>query len=164
MRAACACRATFRPAWRARSARRGLRRDQPHQPGDAQFPGHADHRDAHAGALHPASTERVASLDFNAPVVKNFIARLKKKGTVIDSTLATFAFLKQKDGDMNTPFAPIAAHMPPDVQRGFHVGSMKIADAAAQARYEKSYAKMVEFVGLLYKAGVPLVAGTDEMA
>ena len=41
---------------------------------------------------------------------------------------------------------------------------MKIADATVQARYEKSYAKMVEFVGLLYKAGVPLVAGTDEMA
>ncbi|MFL6659372.1 MAG: amidohydrolase family protein [Massilia sp.] len=108
--------------------------------------------------------EKVASLDFNSPVVKNFISRLKMKQTVIDSTLATFAFLKQKDGDMNTPFAPIASHMPPDVQRGFHVGTMKIADAAAQARYEKSYAKMVEFVGLLYKAGVPLVAGTDEMA
>lgn len=108
--------------------------------------------------------EKVAGLDFNAPEVKQFIARLKKQGTVIDSTLATFAFLKQKDGDMNTPFAPIAGHMPPDVQRGFHVGAMKIADAATQARYEKSYAKMVEFVGLLYKAGVPLVAGTDEMA
>jgi imidazolonepropionase-like amidohydrolase len=54
--------------------------------------------------------------------------------------------------------------MPPDVQRGFHLGTMKIADAATLARYEKSYAKMVEFVGLLYRAGVPLVAGTDELA
>lgn len=109
-------------------------------------------------------SEKVAALDFNSPVVKNFISRLKMKGTVIDPTLATFAFLKQKDGDINTPFAPIAEHMPPDVKRGFFVGSMKIADAAAQARYEKSYAKMVEFVGILYKAGVPIVAGTDEMA
>ena len=109
-------------------------------------------------------SEKVASLDFNSPVVQHFIKRLKMKGTVVDPTLATFAFLKQKDGDMNTPFAPIADHMPPDVKRGFHVGTMKIADAAAQARYEKSYAKMVEFVGLLYRAGVPIVAGTDEMA
>ena len=109
-------------------------------------------------------SEKVASLDFNSPRVKDFIKRLKAKGTVVDPTLATFAFLKQKDGDINTPFAPIADHMPPDVKRGFHVGSMKIPDAAAQARYEKSYAKMVEFVGLLYKAGVPIVAGTDEMA
>ena len=109
-------------------------------------------------------SEKVADLDFNSAVVKNFIKRLKMKGTVIDPTLATFAFMKQKDGDINTPFAPIAEHMPPDVKRGFYVGTMKIIDAAAQSRYEKSYAKMVQFVGLLYKAGVPIVAGTDELA
>ena len=109
-------------------------------------------------------SEKTAALDFNSPVIKNFIQRLKMKGTVIDPTLATFAFLKQKDGDINTPFAPIAEHVPPDVKRGFYLGTMKIDDAATQARYEKSYAKMVEFVGLLYRAGVPLVAGTDEMA
>ena len=109
-------------------------------------------------------SEKTGTIDFNSDVVKNFIARLKMKGTVIDPTMATFAFLKQKDGDMNTPFAPIAEHMPPDVKRGFYLGTMKIDDAATLARYEKSYAKMVEFVGLLYRAGVPLVAGTDEMA
>ena len=109
-------------------------------------------------------SEKVAELDFHSPAVKNFINRLKMKQIVIDPTLATFAFMKQKDGDINTPFAPIADHMPPDVKRGFYVGTMKIADAAAQARYEKSYAKMVQFVGILYRAGVPIVAGTDELA
>lgn len=107
--------------------------------------------------------DKTAGLDFDSKRVKDFIARLAKQKTVIDPTLATFAFLKQKDGDLNTPFAPIAAHMPPDVQRGFHVGTMKIDDAATLKRYEKSYAKMVEFVGRLYKAGVPIVAGTDEL-
>ncbi len=38
---------------------------------------------------------------------------------------------------------------------------MNIPDDATAARYEKSYQKMVEFVGRLYRAGVPLVAGTD---
>ena len=38
---------------------------------------------------------------------------------------------------------------------------MKIPDDATAARYDKSYAKMVEFVGRMYKAGVPIVAGTD---
>ena len=108
--------------------------------------------------------EKVAALDFEAPVVRKFIARLKQRQTVVDATLATFAFLKQKDGDINEPFVAIASHMPPDVQRAFHVGEMKIADAATLQRYEKSYAKMVEFVGRLYRAGVPLVAGTDELA
>jgi hypothetical protein len=108
--------------------------------------------------------EKTAALDFDSRPVKDFIARLAKQKTVIDPTLATFAFLKQKDGDLNTPFAAVASHMPPDVQRGFHVGTMKIADDATLKRYEKSYAKMVEFVGRLYRAGVPIVAGTDELA
>jgi hypothetical protein len=109
-------------------------------------------------------SEKVAGLDFDSKPVKQFIAGLKKKGTVVDPTLATFAFLKQADGDLNEPFVAIADHMPPDVKRGFHVGTMKIPDAATRARYEKSYAKMTEFVGRLYKAGVPIVAGTDELA
>lgn len=108
--------------------------------------------------------EKTADLDFDGPAVQQFIATLKAKQIVIDQTLATFAFLKQRDGDVNEPFAPIADHMPPDVKRGFSVGTMKIADAATQQRYEKSYAKMIDFVGRLYRAGVPLVAGTDEMA
>ena len=108
--------------------------------------------------------EKVAGLDFNSKDVKDFVATLKKKQIVIDQTLATFAFLKQKDGDVNEPWAAVEANMPPDVARGFHVGTMKIPDAATQARYEKSFAKMVQFVGILYKAGVPLVAGTDDLA
>lgn len=108
--------------------------------------------------------EKVAGLDFNSKAVKDFVATLKKKQIVVDPTLATFAFLKQKDGDVNEPWAAVKDNMPPDVARGFHVGTMKIADAATQARYEKSYAKMVQFVGTLHKAGVPIVAGTDDLA
>ncbi|WP_426340882.1 amidohydrolase family protein [Pseudoduganella sp. S-14] len=108
--------------------------------------------------------EKVAGLDFNSKEVKDFVATLKKKQIVIDPTLATFAFLKQKDGDVNEPWAAVEGNMPPDVARGFHVGTMKIPDAATQARYEKSFAKMVQFVGTLHKAGVPIVAGTDDLA
>jgi hypothetical protein len=108
--------------------------------------------------------DKSAALKFDSKPVKDFIARLAKQKTVIDPTLATFAFLKQKDGDMNTPFAAIAPHMPPDLQRGFRVGTMKIADEATLKRYEQSYAHMVDFVGRLYRAGVPIVAGTDELA
>ena len=109
-------------------------------------------------------SEKVAGLDFQSKPVKDFVATLAKKKIAIDPTLATFAFLKQRDGDINEPFAPIAEHMPPDVRRGFSVGTMKIADAATLKRYEQSYAKMVQFVGILYRAGVPIVAGTDELA
>ena len=89
---------------------------------------------------------------------------LKKKPTVIDATLATFDFLRQRDGDVPQMLAAVFEHLPIDVQRNRRVGQMKIPDAATAARYEKSYAKMIEFVGRLYHAGIPLVAGTDEIA
>jgi cytosine/adenosine deaminase-related metal-dependent hydrolase len=108
--------------------------------------------------------EKTGDLDFESKPVKDFIAMLAKKQIVIDPTLSTFAFLKQQDGDVNEPWAPVEANMPPDVARNFHVGTMKIPDAVVQKRYEKSFAKMVEFVGRLYKAGVPIVAGTDDLA
>lgn len=108
--------------------------------------------------------KKTADIDFNSKAVKNFVKTLKDKKIALDPTLATFAFLKQKDGDINEPFATIASHMPPDVSRGFSVGTMKIEDDAALKQHEKSYAKMVEFVGRLYKEGVPIVAGTDELA
>jgi len=108
--------------------------------------------------------EKVADLDFNSKRVKDFVATLAKKQISIDATLGTFAFLKQKDGDMNEPYAAFAANMPPDVARSLSVGTMKIDGEATLKRYEKSYAKMVQFAGILYKAGVPLVAGTDDIA
>jgi hypothetical protein len=107
--------------------------------------------------------EKVADMDFNSKPVKDFVSYLAKKQISIDPTLATFSFLKQRDGDMNEPYAAVASHMPPDVARGFKVGTMKIDGDAQLKRYEKSYAKMVEFVGVMYKAGVPIVAGTDDI-
>jgi len=83
---------------------------------------------------------------------------------VIDPTLVTFEFFQQRDGEMTPSFAPVASHMPPDIQRVFHQGAMDIPDDATAARYKASFEKMVEFVGRLYRAGVPLVAGTDGWA
>ena len=54
--------------------------------------------------------------------------------------------------------------MPPDVRRGFKTSTMKIPDDRTARRYEASYKKMIELVGRLYRAGVPIVAGTDALA
>ena len=107
--------------------------------------------------------EKVADMDFNSKPFKDFIAGLVKKQISIDPTMSAFAFIQQKDGDVNEPYRAFAANMPPDVARGFAVGGMKIDGDAALKRYQKSYAKMVEFVGIMYRAGVPIVAGTDDI-
>jgi len=108
--------------------------------------------------------EKVAGMDFDSKPVQDFIAELVQHKTVIDPTLSTFDFIRQKDGDMSAVYAVVADHMPPDVKRGFLQGTMKIPDDTTAARYEKSYAKMIEFTGRMYRAGIPLVAGTDALA
>jgi hypothetical protein len=108
--------------------------------------------------------EKVAGLDFDSKPVQDFITLLVRHKTVIDPTLTTFDFIRQRDGTLSQAFAAVADHMPPDVRRGFLQGTMKMADDATAARYEKSYEKMIEFVGRMYKAGIPLVAGTDQLA
>ena len=107
--------------------------------------------------------EKVADMDFNSKPFKDFVAGLARKQISIDPTMSAFAFIQQKDGDVNLPYAAFAANMPPDVARSFAVGGMKIEGDATLKRYQKSYAKMVEFVGIMYKAGVPIVAGTDDI-
>lgn len=108
--------------------------------------------------------KKTADLDFDSKPVQDFIATLAKKQIVIDPTLATFEFIHQREGQLSPIVADVADHLPPDIQRSRRVGEMNIPDDATEALYAKSFDKLVEFVGRLYKAGVPLVAGTDEIS
>lgn len=108
--------------------------------------------------------KKTAGLDFDSKPVQDFIALLAKKQIVIDPTLATFEFIHQREGELSPIVADVADHLPPDIQRSRRVGEMNIPDDATEALYSKSFDKLVEFVGLMYKAGVPIVAGTDEIS
>jgi hypothetical protein len=107
--------------------------------------------------------EKVADLDFDSKPVQDFIKLLVEHKTVIDPTLSTFDFIRQRDGELSHEFAAVADHVPPDVRRGFYSAFMKIPDDATAARYAKSYAKCIEFTGRMFRAGIPLVAGTDDI-
>lgn len=107
---------------------------------------------------------KTAGLDFDSKPVQDFIATLAKKQIVIDPTLATFEFIHKRDGEQSPIIADVADHLPPDIQRSRKVAEMDIPDDATAALYTRSFDKLVEFVGRLYKAGVPIVAGTDELA
>ncbi len=107
--------------------------------------------------------KRTADLDLDSREVQDFIALLASRKIAIDPTLATFEFIHQRDGEMSPIVAGVADHLPPDVTRSRLAAEMDIPDDATAARYDRSFAKMVEFVGRMYRAGVPLLAGTDEM-
>jgi imidazolonepropionase-like amidohydrolase len=105
-----------------------------------------------------------ADFDLHSKAMADFIKLIKDHNMSMDPTLATFDFLKKVDGTVGDPWKDIVDHLPPDLQRRYHTGEIDIPDELTAARYAKSYAKMIEFVGMMYKAGIPLVAGTDELA
>ena len=108
--------------------------------------------------------DNVHSLDLDSDAVQKFIALLKARHTSIDLTLATFEpSFTQLQGEPNPAFGMLAEHVPVSLQRAWRTNSMN-ATKKNIAAWRASYAKMLEFSGRLYAAGVPIVAGTDEIA
>ena len=108
--------------------------------------------------------ENAHALDLDAPPFQDFLKLLVAHKTVLDPTLCTFeAQFTQKPGELNPSFAAIAEHMPISLRRGFYKSDSELTDAIAP-RWRASYAKMLEAVGRFYRAGLPIVAGTDDFA
>jgi imidazolonepropionase-like amidohydrolase len=108
--------------------------------------------------------ENAHGMNLDAPEVRDFITLLRQGPTVIDPTLTAFeGQFVQRQGEMNPSYASIAAHLPAAHQRRRRTNSMNVTDANVE-RYRKSFSKMVEFVGMMHRAGIPIVAGTDEIA
>jgi hypothetical protein len=93
---------------------------------------------------------------------RRFIALLRRKGTVVDPTLATFeAQFTQRDGEPNPALVAVADHLPVLVRRGMAV-SPSSPSAQQAGVWRESFASMARFIAALHRAGVMLVAGTDD--
>ena len=79
-----------------------------------------------------------------------------------DPTMVAFKGLYVPDnGDLSLNYAPFVGSLPAAVERGFHGGGFAVPVGLTRADYRASWAKMVELLGLMHKAGVPIVVGTD---
>jgi Amidohydrolase family len=108
--------------------------------------------------------ENAHALDLSSQRVTDLVSLMKERGTVLDTTLTAFeGNFTQVQGEMNPSYAAVADHVPVAVRRNWLVNSMNLT-AKNAATYRASYDKMVQFVGQLYRAGVPLEAGTDSIA
>ncbi len=108
--------------------------------------------------------EHADGLDLSSRPVTDLVELMKQHGTSLDTTLTAFEDnFTQRQGQLSPSYAAVADHVPVSVARGWHENSMNVTEKNA-AKYRASYAKMVEFVGQLYRAGVPLEAGTDAIA
>jgi len=108
--------------------------------------------------------ENAHALDLSSSKVTELVNLMKEHHTVLDTTLTAFeGNFTQMQGELDPSYAAVADHVPVAVRRGWLENSMNVT-ARNVATYRASYDKMVQFVGLLYRAGVPLEAGTDDIA
>jgi len=102
-------------------------------------------------------------VDLDGPVMSRFIADLAAKKTLVDPTIVIFEGMLTQDGGKPQPaYAPYMGIISPVLERSvFTAGGYPLVEGLTRDDYRKSYAKMVQLVGKLHKAGVPIVAGTD---
>jgi hypothetical protein len=103
--------------------------------------------DSRALARFTLVGERTQALDLDSPAVRDFIALLAARGTVVDATIAVFeGMFNQRQGEMNPSLAAVADHVPFATQRDWRGNSMDVTEANL-AIYRASYAKMIRFIG-----------------
>lgn len=101
-------------------------------------------------------------MDLNAEPMKSLIADMAKRGVAVDPTLVVAESLfVPENGDLSPSYAPFVGTLPPAVERGFRQGGFAPAPGVTRADFRASFKKLVELVGAMHEAGVPIVAGTD---
>lgn len=101
-------------------------------------------------------------VDLDSPAMKAFYAELVTHHTLVDPTLTVWEPLMTSDGTAIAPeYAAFADVAPPSVVRSWHTGGYPLFDGLTRDDFRKSFNKMVDLVGKLHQAGVPIVAGTD---
>ncbi|MFC3148255.1 amidohydrolase family protein [Piscinibacterium candidicorallinum] len=102
-------------------------------------------------------------IDLGSPAVRDFIQLLVDRKVVVDPTLSAFEYMfLQRTGQPNPVFKQVADNVPVPVRRYWLTNSMDVNDQNAE-RFAQSWAKVRAFTLKLHQAGVPLVAGSDDV-
>lgn len=101
-------------------------------------------------------------VDFNTEPTRTVIATMARRHIGLDPTLVVVeAVLMAKAGTLGEAYRPFAGTLPPATERGFKTGPLPLPEGTTRADVTASFHHMVDYVGVLHKAGVPIVAGTD---
>jgi hypothetical protein len=107
---------------------------------------------------------RGAELDLHSPQVQAFIRLLQDHHTVLDPTLSIFENMFTGSlGKIPQGFQPVARRLPPQVRRALMSEGLT-PPPGMEERYRESFTRMMQLVGMMYRAGIPIEDGTDAMA
>jgi imidazolonepropionase-like amidohydrolase len=102
------------------------------------------------------------NVDLNSEAIKSIVSTMAAKGIYSDPTMVAFEGLYvPENGDLSPAYAPFVGTLPPTTERAFRAGGFAVPKDLTRADYRASWAKMVELLSMMHKAGVPIVAGTD---
>jgi imidazolonepropionase-like amidohydrolase len=101
-------------------------------------------------------------VDLGSAEMKAYIAELKERGAAVDPTLAIFegGYLPESH-EIAPMYRPFVGLLPPVVDRGLKGGSFAATPEVSREMMRKAFPKLQQLVVALYRAGVPIVAGTD---
>jgi hypothetical protein len=121
-------------------------------------------KDTRTPARFTEVAAHAADLDLNSPAVKSFIHLLQEHKTVIDPTLSIFeSMFINRPGEIPAGWNDVAQRMPADVRRGYLYGGLAVPDGMDQ-KYRDSFRQMERMTKTLFDSGIPIVAGTDDLA
>jgi imidazolonepropionase-like amidohydrolase len=101
-------------------------------------------------------------VNLEGPAIKAIVGAMASKHIYSDPTMVAFESLYvPENGDLSPSYAPFVGTLPPTTERGFRTGGFAVPKDLTRADYRASWAKMVELLGRMHQAGVPIVAGTD---
>jgi imidazolonepropionase-like amidohydrolase len=112
-----------------------------------------------ADADRKARAQAEIDIDFNSPEVQKAISFLKAHGTVVDPTMALMEFFTATTAKPPASFEPGVTKVAPELlEQLTDVGPPTERSAVGEKLFEKE----VQIVGALHRAGIPIVAGTDQ--
>jgi len=116
----------------------------------APLPAHADRK---------ARAQAVIDIDFNSPEAQKAISFLKAHGTVVDPTIALMEFFTATTAKPPASFEPGVTRVAPELVEQL----TDVSPPSERSAFgEKMFEKEVAIVGALHRAGIPIVAGTDQ--
>jgi imidazolonepropionase-like amidohydrolase len=101
-------------------------------------------------------------VDLDAGPIDSIVKTMAAKGIYSDPTMVAFEGLYvPENGDLSPAYAPFVGTLPPSTERAFRVGGFAVPKDLTRAHYRASWARIVQLLGKMHKAGVQIVAGTD---